>query len=225
MNDKTPPWIDISAPIRSAGMPTWPGSAGVSYHENLSLDHGDHADDRTMSLGLHTGTHIDAPSHFLRPGKSVDQVSLSKMIGACYVADLRGRKSIDAEALESLGLPAQTTRLLFLTDNSENWTAEFNEKFVALSLDGAKWITRHGIELVGNDYLSIQPYGASDEIHRELLRSEVLVLEGLMLEGVQPGPYHLMCLPIKLQGVEAAPARALLFPSGSILDQAKQSND
>lgn len=210
-------WIDISAPLGVPEMPTWPGSSGVSFLDNLSLAAGDHADDRTMSIGLHTGTHVDAPSHFLPGTKTMGEVALSKMIGPCVVADLRGHGRIDATLLSSLKLPQGTTRLLFLTDNSLAWSAKFKEDFVGLSLDGATWIIEQGIELVGNDYLSIQPYGESDEIHRELLRHEVVILEGLMLGSVAPGPYTLMCLPMKLQDVEAAPARALLFPADTII--------
>lgn len=202
-------WIDVSAPL-DASLPCWPGSQPVHFEENLSIRSGDPVDVRTMTLGLHTGTHIDAPSHFLEGGATVDQVPLAKMIGPCVVADLRGHRSISAALLAAQNLPATATRLLCLTDNSDGWAPEFDADFVGLSLDGAEWLAANGYDLVGNDYLSVQPHGGDDEIHRVLLRQEIVLLEGLMLKHVEPGPYELLCLPMKLVGVEGAPARVLL---------------
>jgi len=209
-------YIDISVPVRGEGMPTWPGSPPVQFEHRLSIQCGDNADDTTMTLSVHTGTHIDAPSHFVDGGKTLDELGLDPFIGPCQVVTCEGVPRIDVAALERANVAPDTTRLLFKTDNSLNkWSDTFDETFVGLSLEGARWVTDRGIKLVGIDYLSIQPYGESDEIHKQLLRQEVVILEGLMLGHVEPGHYDLLCLPMRLQGTEGAPARALLRPKAN----------
>lgn len=212
MNDRM--W-DISVSVRPGVIPTWPGSPSPRFDRRLALANGDPADDTTLTMNIHTGTHIDAPSHFVEGGATVDAVSLETLVGPCSVVDLRGLPIIGAADLERAGIGEDATRLLFKTDNASKWSPDFDESFVGLSVDGAKWIVEHGARLVGNDYLSVQPFRESDEVHQTLLGAGVVLLEGLDLSAVEPGPYTLVCLPLKLHGVEGAPARAILFPAGT----------
>jgi len=159
---------------------------------------------------VHTGTHIDAPAHFLPGGQRVEDLDLEVLTGPCWVADLRGREQIAASDLEALMVPPDTRRLLLKTDNHARWGPEFDEGYTALLSDGARWVVERGIRLVGIDYLSIQAYRAPDSVHTDLLSAGVVILEGLDLAEVPGGSWELLCLPLKLVGTEAAPARALL---------------
>lgn len=206
--------IDISTPVAPGVTPRWPGSPEIAFSPELRIADGDPADDTTITMNIHTGTHIDAPSHFVPGAPTVEQVSLERLVGPCRVVSFEGLAKIDAAALEAADIPAGTTRLLCKTDNEPRWASEvFDEDFVGFSVDGAKWLVEHGIELVGIDYLSVQPYRESDEVHHTLLGAHVVVVEGLRLGHVNPGAYSLVCLPLKLSGVEGAPARAILLPS------------
>jgi arylformamidase len=212
---RTPAILDISVPVRPGTTPTWPGSPPIRFEPRLSLARGDSADDTTLTMNLHTGTHIDAPSHFLAGAKTVDAIALGALIGDCRVVSFEGRPVVTATDLEDADIPEGTTRLLLKTDNAQKWSSDFDESFVGLDVDAAKWIVARGIELVGNDYLSVQPYRESDDVHRTLLGGEVVIVEGLDLSAAEPGPYVLVCLPLKLAGVEGAPARAVLLPPGT----------
>ncbi len=215
-------WIDISVPVAEDGMPLWPGSKPVRFEKQLSLQRGDHADDTVLSMGIHTGTHVDAPSHFVPGTSTIDQLDLEVFVGPCWVADCRRCAKVGAEELRVAGIPAGTDRVLLRTDNDQKWGPSFDPSFVGVSLDGAEWLVEQGVRLLGVNYLSVQPYGDTNEIHRTLLRSGVPVVEGLRLDQVEPGPYALMCLPMKLVGIEGAPARALLFPAGALPDEMMQ---
>lgn len=208
-------WIDISVPVDPETTPLWPGSSPIRLERELSLKRGDPVNDTTLSCSVHTGTHLDAPAHFHEDGKTVDLIQPDILNGRCEVVSLRGVELIgEPELLEALsGKPSGLTeRILLLTDNSVRWSPEFDEDFVGLSPDAARWIADQGIRLLGIDYLSVQPYEGSDIVHQVLLDAEVVLLEGINLSRVDPGTYQLLCLPLKLQGVEAAPARALLRP-------------
>jgi arylformamidase len=197
----------------SPNIPKWPGSPAIRLERNLNLELGDIANDTTINFSVHTGTHVDAPLHFLPDGSSVDQMSLEVVIGPAFVADLSDVEVITANILEKLALPANTQRLLLRTRNSHLWESEvqeFQKNFVALTADAAHWVVNHGIRLIGIDYLSIQRFGDEPETHVILLKSEVVIVEGLNLADVLPGEYDLICLPLKLQGVEGAPARVVL---------------
>lgn len=206
-------YIDVSVPI-SSELPRWPGSPEIQFERSLDLEKGDIATDTTLQFSVHTGTHVDAPSHFIRGGKSVEQMNLEILIGEAYVALLPDEvESITAALLKNLPLPDQTSRLLLRTRNSSFWKAkgsEFQRDFVGLTVDAAQWIVNQGIQLIGVDYLSVQRYCDGPETHQILLSAEVVVIEGLDLTAVSEGVYDIICLPIKLQGVEGAPARVIL---------------
>lgn len=206
--------FDISLTI-SPDLPIWPGDPSLELKQVESLDEGAQANVSHLSAGVHIGTHVDAPHHFLNDGRTVEQLSLSVLTGRCYVTQLPdGIESITAEALEGMSLPVDTVRILFGTSNSRFWSrgeTEFQENFVAVTEDGAQWLVDHGIQLVGVDYLSIAPYNDPVPTHSVLLEAGVIVLEGLNLSAVPRGFYELYCLPLKLLGAEGAPARAILI--------------
>jgi arylformamidase len=206
-------YIDISVPV-SPDLPSWPGSPAIQFERSLDLEKDDIATDTTLHFSVHTGTHVDAPLHFIRDGKSVDQIKLDVLIGETFVAVLPDEvESITADLLDKLPLPDQVNRLLLRTRNSYLWqtrVSEFQPDFVALTTDAAQWIVDQGIQLIGVDYLSVQRYCDGPETHQILLNAEVVIIEGLNLTEVSEGVYDLICLPIKLQGVEGAPARVIL---------------
>lgn len=206
-------YIDVTVPI-SPQLPTWPGSPTVSFQRSMDLALGDVATDTTLNFSVHTGTHVDAPLHFLPEGSSVDLLSLDVMIGPAYVAVIPD--SVDAitpETLAALPIPHGTERLLLRTRNSQLWVdrvSTFQRDFVALTADAAQWVVDQEIKLIGVDYLSVQRFCDGPETHQILLGADVIVIEGLNLSALSTGIYELLCLPIKLEGVEGAPARVLL---------------
>lgn len=205
-------FIDISVPV-STNLPIWPGSPAIELKRRLDLDRGDIANDTTLHFSVHTGTHVDAPLHFLPEGSSVEQMPLEILIGLVMVADLSNVDVVTPAALEQLAIPTETERLLIRTRNSRLWQSgvrEFQPDFVALTADAAQWVVDREIRLIGVDYLSVQRFQDSSETHLILLQAEVVIIEGLNLAQVPAGEYELFCLPLKLAGVEGAPARAIL---------------
>ncbi len=174
---------------------------------------GDSCTDSDLICNLHTGTHVDAPLHFLADGADVTTLTLDILIGPAVVAALPEVDAIVADDLEALNLPADTRRLLLRTRNSEGWCrgeCEFHRDFVALTTDAAHWVAERGIQLIGVDYLSVQRFQDGPETHIILLQAGVVILEGLNLSQVVPGDYELICLPLKLAGAEGSPVRAIL---------------
>lgn len=174
---------------------------------------GDSANGSLLVCDVHTGTHVDAPRHFLEGGSTVEQLSLDVMVGPCFVAYLPEAECVTSDDLADLDFPSGTERLLLRTGNSTLWSAEtgeFREDYVALSEDAARWVVENGVKLIGVDYLSVQRYGDSAATHRILLEAGVVIIEGLNLCGVGAGFYELICLPLKLVDAEGAPARVIL---------------
>jgi arylformamidase len=212
----TPHLIDISMPL-NASTPIWPGSPGFSSRSHLSLASGDVANATLLGLDAHCGTHVDAPRHFVPAGATIDEVGLAALVGGAWVVDVSGTAAIDAAALEACGVPDGTQRLLLRTDNA-SWPSmghvPFHEDYVALTPDAARWVVQRGIRLVGIDYLSIQRYADPPDVHEILLQAGVLILEGLNLQEATAGSWTLVCLPLSVTGIEAAPARAVLLEDG-----------
>lgn len=206
--------FDISLPI-SPQLPVWPGDRPIVLEQVDSMDKGAHVNVSRLSAGVHTGTHVDAPHHFLNDGRTIEGLPLDVLTGPCYVVQLPdGVEAITAEALEGTAFPEDVKRILFGTSNSRFWSrneTEFQEDFVAVTEDGAEWLVERGIQLVGVDYLSVAPYGDSVPTHKTLLQAGVVVVEGLDLSAVPRGFYDLYCLPLKLLGSDGAPARAVLI--------------
>lgn len=206
-------YIDISLDV-SSELPIWPGSPDIIFERNLDLESGDIANDTTINFSVHTGTHIDAPLHFINHGRSVDQVSLDILIGPAYIVEIPNHiNAITPQILESLDLPTGIKRLLLKTRNSLLWESnykEFDQNFVAITSAAAQWVVDHNIQVIGIDYLSIQRYHDGPETHHILLGADIVIIEGLNLNKVTPGLYNLICLPLKLKGIEGAPARAII---------------
>jgi arylformamidase len=203
---------DISVVI-SPDMPTWPGHPEVVLERFKKLEEGGSSNVSILTMSVHAGTHVDAPFHFLQDGKSVDRLSLKTLTGRAYVLHLPVVKSIDAEVLDRAEIPPRTRRLLLRTENSRFWARnekEFNPGFVGLTADGAEYLVRRGVKLLGVDYLSVAPYKEARPTHEVLLKAGVVIVEGLDLSEVSQGRYTLYCLPLKLEGCDGAPARAIL---------------
>ncbi len=203
---------DISVGV-SPEIPVWPGDPPVVLERVKSMENGDEANISRIQSGVHVGTHIDAPIHFVEGGATVDAIPLKSLLGRAYVVDLRKADVLDAAALESARIPPRTRRLLFKTRNSELWTSgetSFQRDFVAVDASGAEWLVKKGVKLVGVDYLSVAPFNDGEPTHRILLEAGVVVVEGLNLAQVSKGRYTLYCLPVKLMGSDGAPARAVL---------------
>ena len=200
--------IDISVAVRP-GMITYPGDPDVRLERVRSIADGSGYNLSRLDFGLHSGTHVDAPLHFVERGAAADALPLDVLVGRACVVDATGVETeLSAAALAGLALPDGCERVLFKTRNSELWRrGEFSSDFVSLVEDGAATLVQRGVRLVGIDYLSIGDEGA----HRTLLGAGVVALEGLDLTGVAPGEYLLVCAPLKLAGAEGAPARALLI--------------
>jgi len=203
---------DVSVGI-SPDMPVWPGDSPVKLERVREIAKGANANVSRLECGVHVGTHVDAPSHFIEGAATVETLSLDVLNGMAYVADLPQAEVLDAATLASASIPPSTRRVLFKTRNSGFWPgggSEFRTDFAAVDESGAEWLVRIGIQLVGIDYLSIAPYQRSGPTHRVLLDAGVVILEGLDLRNVECGEYRLHCLPLKLIGGDGAPARVIL---------------
>ncbi len=203
---------DISLTV-SPSMPIWPGDSPVNILRTSSISAGDSSNVSQVTMSVHAGTHVDAPDHFLDNGKMVEDVALDLLVGRAYVLHLPEVSLITASVLMNADIPPRTRRLLFKTRNSELWAkhnAEFQTDFVGLSQDAAELLVDRNVKVVGIDYLSIAPYQQGTPVHKILLNAGVVVIEGLDLSAVSQGRYTLHCLPLKLAGVEGAPARVIL---------------
>ena len=168
-----------------------------------------------LTTGTHTGTHLDAPLHFIPGGKSVDALDLDILVGPAQVVEIFGRDQVTSADLQGAGILPGMQRVLLKTDNTRLGRKDspiFDEGYVGLAPSGAQWLVTHGVRLVGIDYLSIGPYGPMNtETHRIVLGAGIVVVETLVLDDIAPGMYTLIALPPKFQGLEGSPCRALLI--------------
>ncbi len=193
--------LDVSVPIRPE-MITYPGDPTVKLERISAIADGALANVSRLDLGVHTGTHVDAPVHFLDGAAAVEGLPLDALLGRVLVI---GAEALTASTLRGLELPE---RIVFKTPNSELWArAEYSDDFLALDGAGAQVLVERGVRLVGIDYLSI----GDEDAHRVLLAAGVVAIEGLDLRGVEPGEYELVCAPLKLVGSDGAPARVFLI--------------
>ena len=165
-------------------------------------------------MGAHTGTHVDAPIHFIQGGSGVDRLDLNLLVGPALVVHALEVGALTAEVLEGLAIPPGTERVLFRTRNSQHWA--FGERgfwtdYVGITDEGARWLIARGVRLVGVDSLSVAPYDELVPPHRTLLGAGMVVVEGLNLSDVGPGMYQFVCLPLKVVEGDGAPARAILI--------------
>jgi arylformamidase len=208
-------WIDISVPIYE-GMVHWPGDPPVEIAHPMHLDHGHVCTVSRLAFGAHTGTHVDAPSHFLRGARGVDSIPLEAMVGPARVIEILETAAIGATELSGRRIQRGERILLKTTNSARCWNSdEFVPDFAHLTIDGAVCLADLGIRTVGIDYLSIGHGDDGPAVHQALLGGQILIIEGLNLSGVVPGEYDLVCLPLKIRGGDGAPARALLRRRGA----------
>jgi arylformamidase len=191
-------------------MPVYPGDPPMTFEPRLRMANGDPANVSYCGMGTHTGTHVDAPFHFVEGGRMLHEIPLNFMVGRVRVVEVTAPK-IDLETLSRLNL-GDHVRILFKTRNSYLWDQPtFSEDYVYIAPDAARHIVENGVKLVGIDYLSVEKFGSTDfATHIEFLSNGVVILEGLDLREVDAGDYEMFCLPLKLMDSDGAPARVIL---------------
>ena len=203
---------DVTVPITNT-MPVWPGDPAVQLlpKSHLSRDKSHTVRLTSIEMGSHTGTHLDAPYHFLEEGRRLHEIPLEQLIGKATVFEIPGVRSIGRGNLERLNWDG-VEKVLFKTDNSKHWQDDkFYEDFVYLEPAAAEFLVEHEIRLVGIDYLSVDKFKSEKHpTHFVLLRKNVVILEGLNLNSVPPGEYTLFALPLNLSGADGAPTRVIL---------------
>jgi arylformamidase len=202
---------DISLAITPATV-VYPGNPGVVITPHQAIARGDSANVSAVSFGSHTGTHVDAPKHFNDAANGVDEIAIERLIGPATVVEFDDSvRSIGRDELGRAGMRG-TKRLLLKTRNSRLLNKrEFRADYTFLAPEGAELLVESGVELVGIDYLSIEQFKSGHHrTHLTLLQRGVVILEGLDLSAVAPGEYELLCLPLRLAGLDGAPARAIL---------------
>lgn len=215
--------FDITLPF-SPALPVWPSHAPSEVGPFRRIAAGGPSNVSRLALTSHAGTHVDAPWHFVDDGQKLEEIPLSRWVGPCWVAHVPDeRRVVEPADLAGANVPPGTERLLVRTANSTAWGAwdgrrplPFQEDYVGLSPAAAAWLVERGVKLIGWDYLSVGPFGpANRETHVTLLGNDVLILETINLAAVAPGPYRLLCLPLRLTIGDGAPARATLAPVSS----------
>ncbi|MGI8609133.1 MAG: cyclase family protein [Candidatus Dormibacteria bacterium] len=202
---------DVTVPL-SKHMPIWPGNPGFGRILAQAQSRGDAANVSRIHVGVHDGSHVDAPAHFIEGGRTIEDVSLETLIGPAVVVD--ASRATGELTPGDLG-DVRADRLLFKTRNSDLWATgdtTFHTDFVSVGVALAEILVGRGVRLVGVDYLSIEAFRAPDAhpVHRTLLQAGVVIVEGLDLSEVDAGNYQLHCLPLCILGAEAAPARVVL---------------
>lgn len=207
-------WIDVSVPLAD-GMAHWPDNPSVSIRRALDRDQGDGCNVSDLHFGAHSGTHVDAPVHFVDGGAATEDLDVRIGMGPARLVEVGDPVSITADAVRALD-PRAGERVLFKTRNSPDaWQHQgFDPHAVYLEGDAAQALADAGVALVGMDYLSVGGYTCNnaDAAHRPLLEQGCWILEGLDLTAVAPGDYWLLCVPLRLVASDASPVRALLRP-------------
>jgi arylformamidase len=206
---------DISLTI-SPELPTYPGDPEIFLERTAKIEEGASSNLTRLCIGVHSGTHVDAPFHFLGGNSlTVERLPLNLLVGRAYVLKIPDEvQKITATDLQQAEIPPRTRRLLFKTRNSMLWSRQekrFQTDFVALDSGAAQYLVDRGVKLVGIDYLSIAPFHQGEATHKILLKAGVVILEGLNLSEVSQGRYTLYCLPVKIAGSDGAPARTILI--------------
>ena len=206
-------WIDVSVTVRD-GMPHWPDNPPIVLERVLDTERGDVCNVSHLAMGVHSGTHMDGPVHFIHGAGGLDEMPLTATMGEARVIEIDDPGEITAGELRKHRLqPGE--RVLFRTSNSDRcWhSSSFVEDFVGLSEQAAAYLAETGVRTVGIDYLSIGGYHADGaKIHKILLQAGIWIIEGLDLSPVTGGRYEMICLPVKLHNSDGAPARAILRP-------------
>ena len=203
-------FYDVSMTIEN-GMLSWPGDGPVSVDRVRSMEDGERLNKSRLDLSAHSGTHIDAPVHFIREGIGVDLLPLDILIGPAVVLHLPGARELGVREFKAAGIQPDTERLLLKTDNGKHLgQREFKKDFSFVTPEGARYIIDSGVRLVGVDYLSIAEYGRGEVVPQALLGEGIIIVEGVDLRAVPAGSYNLIALPLKIGGCDGAPARVVL---------------
>jgi arylformamidase len=208
-------WIDISMPLRN-GIVGWPGDVPVEVARRMSIEQGSDYNISMVTLSTHSGTHVDAPLHFIQGGRSIDMVDFDATVGPARVIEITDPESIKPAELEGCEItPGE--RVLFKTVNSNKPWPElpFEENYVAVTPEAAAYLVDRKVRCVGIDYLSVGSLNMDSSVptHKTLLAGGVWIIECLYLGGISPGLYDLVCLPLRIEGAEGAPARAIIRPT------------
>lgn len=201
---------DITVPIKT-GMLHYPGSPAVEVAIGKSMAKGDAGNTSRLTCSVHTGTHVDAPYHYVQDGARIDELDLATLIGPARLFELDVDGEITPAHLARLDLGG-VTRALFKTKNSHlMYEPEFTKDYTHFGVAGSEVLVRHGLRLLGIDYISVEGYGdPNSPAHKVLLGSGMIVLEGIDLRAIAPGDYQLICLPLKIARGDGAPARVVL---------------
>lgn len=206
-------YFDVTLEL-SEELPVYPGDPGIQIRQVQSMAKGASCNLSRLMFGSHSGTHIDAPGHFIPEGAGVDRIPISALIGPARVMEVAATRAVGRAQLSKVPLvPGE--RLLLKTRNSSFVSqSRFRKGYVYLSEGGARFLVEKGVRLVGIDYLSVERFGSKRyPAHKVLLENGVVILEGLDLSRVPPGRYELFCLPLKIKGCDGAPARVILRDS------------
>ncbi|MBI3932956.1 MAG: cyclase family protein [Acidobacteria bacterium] len=201
---------DVTVPL-SAEVPVFPGDPRFHMDFPHRITDGEPYNVARLTLGVHSGTHVDAPFHFLAEGATVDQLPLEILMGKCRVVEVSARDKVERGDLERLDLRDDIRVLLKTRMSGQLRNPVFQEDFVYLTPDAATYLVQAGIKLVGIDYLSVERFGSKDfAAHHALLGAGVVIVEGLELSDVPPGEYDMTCLPLRIVGADGSPARVVL---------------
>jgi arylformamidase len=205
-------WIDVSLTLKS-NMMHWPGDPPVSIERVREMDKGDTVNLSKITMGAHSGTHVDAPIHFIKGAKGVDQILIDSLIGPARIIEIADADTIKEKELAGHRIK-KGERILLRTRNSIKkilYRDTFSEDFVYMEKGAAEFLVTRGIKTLGVDYLSVGGYKENGpDVHRMLLGAGILIIEGLDLTGALPGLYDMICLPIKILDSDGAPARVIL---------------
>jgi arylformamidase len=196
-------------------MVIWPGETKIQIERRRSMERGDKANNSTLHMGVHTGTHMDAPRHFIADGKTIDQMPFDITLGPARVIEILDPLAIKAEELKQHNIK-RGERILFKTRNSPKfWQSDtFSTDCIYVTRGAARFLVDAGVKLVGIDSLSVgspsDPDKTTPDTHQILLVAEIWIIEGLNLTGIDPGKYNLVCLPLKLIQTEGSPVRVVL---------------
>lgn len=201
--------IDVTVPLDS-NLPVYPGNTPFTLETIKRIATGDSSNVSTLHMSAHSGTHVDAPSHFFDGRAGADALSLELLIGRARVLEVTSHHGIGPSELS--GVASEDIRVLLKTPNSRLWrSTRFHADYVGVTEEGARFVVERGVKVLGVDYLSVEEYkkpGAP--AHHVLLGGGTIVIEGLDLSEVEPGTYEMFCLPLRVVGSDGAPARVVL---------------
>jgi arylformamidase len=203
-------WYDVTVPVKS-GMLHWPGDPEVEIFKRSSIEDGDEANVSGINFGLHTGTHMDAPLHFIDKADDITAVSPEVLIGSAKVINIEHEEYIGREELKSKQI-SNGDRVLFKTKNSDSewFNEDFKKDFIYLNDEGAEFLASAGVSVIGIDYLSIGKFKEGEKTHKILLSKGIWIIEGLYLNDLPEGEYEMYALPLKIEGADGSPVRVIL---------------